>query len=127
LIGSSSGQPFGDRPPQIYETAFDPSEGDVYQGFLEMDGGRVQAALQLVRDGRTRVRGALQGVSDLIADGEGTLRGQNLSLLLTYGGSCPGRMELEGVWDTEAEVYRGLVEASDCTGRSSGTFRFSAT
>jgi hypothetical protein len=62
-----------------------------------------------------------------VADGEGVVRGQTLSLLLTYGGTCPGRMELEGLWDTGAGVFQGTVEASDCTGGSSGIFRFSTS
>jgi hypothetical protein len=127
VIGGGPGRPTRDRSPEAPGAEFDPAEGEVYQGYLEMDGGRVQAALQLVRDGRRRVRGAFQGVSGVVADGEGVLRGETLSLLLTYGGDCPGRMELEGVWDRGAKVYEGRVEASDCTGSSSGTFSFSAT
>jgi hypothetical protein len=106
---------------------FQPPEGVVYQGFLEMDGGRVPAALELVREGGRRVRGALQAGSGIRADGEGSLRGTTLSIDLTYGGDCPGRMSLEGEWNQEEETYEGVVEASDCTGRSSGTFRFSAS
>ncbi|MBT8396397.1 MAG: hypothetical protein KJN92_05500 [Gemmatimonadetes bacterium] len=118
MIGGGSKEPGG---PEAY-----PTEDPVYQGFLEMDGGRVEAALELIHEGRRRVRGALQGASGLMADGEGVLRGETLSLLLTYGGTCPGRMELEGVWDREARVFAGAVEASDCTGPGQGTFHFSA-
>ncbi len=127
LIGGRSGEAAGNRPSVDWETGLDPVEGEIYQGHLEMEGSRVQAALQLVRVGTRRVRGAFQGASGLVADGEGVLRGESLSLRLTYGGECPGRMDLEGVWDRSSKVYEGTVEASDCTGRSSGTFRFSAT
>lgn len=106
---------------------FKPPEGVVYQGFLEMEGGRVPAALELVREGRRGVRGALQAASGLRADGEGNLRGRTLSIDLTYGGDCPGRMSLEGDWDQEEQTYEGVVEASDCTGNSRGTFQFSAS
>ncbi len=116
-----------DRSPEAHRPELDPADGDVYQGYLQMDGGRVQAALQLVRDGRRRVLGAFQGVSGVVADGEGVLRGEALSLLLTYGGDCPGRIELEGVWDQDARVFEGTVQASDCTGSSFGTFSFAAT
>jgi hypothetical protein len=99
----------------------------VYQGHLDMEGSRIQAALELRREGGRTVRGALQGGSGLLADGVGTMRGGTLTLLLTYGGDCPGEMKLEGSWDQGEKVFFGQVDASDCTGRSSGTFRFSAT
>ena len=101
--------------------------GEVYQGFLEMDGGRVSAALEMVREGRRGVRGALQATSGLLADGEGEVRGGTLSLNLSYQGDCPGRMFLEGEWDQDAKTYEGTVEASDCTGNGRGTFSFSGS
>jgi hypothetical protein len=99
----------------------------VYQGFLEMDGGKVLAALEIIREGRQNVRGALQASSGLMAEGEGRLRGTTLSLDLVYGGDCPGRMSLEGEWDQDSQTYEGVVEASDCTGKGQGAFRFSAS
>jgi len=101
--------------------------GEVYQGFLEIDGGRVTAALELIRAGRSDVRGALQATSGLLADGEGKLRGRVLTLDLSYEGECPGRMSLEGEWDREERTYQGTVEASDCTGGGRGRFSFSGS
>ena len=102
-------------------------EGVVYQGFIEIDGGDLQAALEIIRRGGRAVRGALQASSGLMAEGEGQLRGQNLKLELTYGGDCPGRMSFDGEWDQESQSYEGEVEASDCTGSGKGRFRFSAS
>jgi hypothetical protein len=102
-------------------------QGVVYQGFIEIDGGSLPAALEIIREGRRGIRGALQATSGIMAEGEGRLRGQTLSLELVYGGNCPGRMSLEGEWDQDSRTYEGVVEASDCTGKGGGTFRFSAS
>ena len=103
------------------------TQGVVYQGFIEIDGGDLPAALEIIRHGGRAVRGALQASSGLMAEGEGQLRGQNLKLELTYGGDCPGRMSFDGEWDQESQSYEGEVEASDCTGSGKGRFRFSAS
>ena len=127
MIGGGQGSP-GPNPrseSQTEEPA--PLGGEVYQGHLDMDGGRIQAALEIRREGGRTVRCAFQGMSGLLAEGQGTLRGETLTLVLTYGGDCPGQRRLEGSWDQENKVYDGTVEASDCTGPSSGTFRFTAT
>jgi hypothetical protein len=99
----------------------------VYQGVLSIDGGDVPAALELIREGGRDVRGALQTSSGLMADGTGRIRGETLRLELTYGGDCPGRMLLEGEWDQSLGTFEGVLDASDCTGQSEGTFRFSAS
>lgn len=105
----------------------DPSLGKVYQGFLMIDGGEVPAALQLVRDGRRGLLGALQATSGIEAEGTGRLRGEAMELELSYGGACPGRLVLEGRWDRETENLSGTVRATDCTGSAEGTFRFSGS
>lgn len=97
--------------------------GTVYQGSLKLDGGELPAALEIIRNGG-RVRAALQTTSGLTADGEGRLRGNRLTLALSYGGSCPGSMSLEGVWEVDRRTYLGTVTAVDCTGTASGTFAF---
>ena len=102
-------------------------EGVVYQGFIEIDGGEFPAALEIIRAEGPSVRGALQTSSGLQAEGEGRIRGKTLTLDLTYGGDCPGRMALEGEWDEDTRTYEGIVEASDCTGSGRGGFRFSAS
>jgi hypothetical protein len=91
-----------------------------------MDGGELTAALQLIRDGRRDLRGILQAVSGLVAEGKGDLSGREFQLELVYGGQCPGRMLLVGEWDPDTDSVFGVVRASDCTGPAEGTFRFSA-
>jgi len=103
------------------------NEGVVYQGFIEIDGGELPAALEIIRAGGRNIRGALQTSSGLLAEGEGRVRGKTLTLDLTYGGDCPGRMALEGEWDQDSRTYEGIVEASDCTGNGRGGFRFLAS
>jgi len=99
-------------------------QGVVYQGFLILDGGEMPAGLEIIRNGG-QVRAALQTTSGLIADGLGRKRGNTLTLDLTYGGDCPGSISLEGEWDEDIQTYAGTAAASDCTGKASGTFRFS--
>ena len=127
MIGGGQGNPEPNPRSETQTEGPAPLGGEVYQGHLDMDGGRIQAALELRREAGRTVRCAFQGISGLLAEGQGTLRGEILTLVLTYGGDCPGQMTLEGSWDQENKVYDGTVEASDCTGRSSGTFSFSAT
>ena len=125
---TSSSAPSG-PPAQPGAVPGDPDlvRGVVYQGYIEVDQGKLPAALEIVREGRQAIRGALQTNSGLLAEGEGRLSGSTLRLELMYGGTCPGRMLLEGEWDQDALTYEGTVEASDCTGGGGGTFRFSAS
>jgi len=97
----------------------------VYHGSLELDGGRVQAGLEIGMRGGRDAWGALETITGLRADGAGRLRGNNLELSLAYGGDCPGTMVLDGEWNREAGSFIGSVEASDCTGTASGSFQFS--
>lgn len=104
-----------------------PGSGTVYQGFLVIDGGRVPAALEIIGERRRTIRGILQTSEGVRAQGEGRIRGETLSLELTYGGRCPGQIDLEGDWDRDSHLYEGELTASDCTGTARGTFRFSAS
>jgi hypothetical protein len=102
-------------------------QGVVYQGIIEIGGGNLPAALEIIQEGRRDVRGALQTASGLLAEGEGRLRGNRLELELVYGGDCPGQMSLDGEWDQESQTYRGTMQASDCTGKGEGTFLFTGS
>lgn len=96
----------------------------VYQGFIKLEGGRTNAALQVTESGRTSVDGVLQLSSDWVAEGEGTRRGPDLRLELRYGGDCPGTLTLSGRWDAALQTLTGEVHASDCTGTAQGVFSF---
>jgi hypothetical protein len=91
-----------------------------------MEGGEVPAALELIPMGRQDLRGVLQAVSGLVAEGTGRRAGRSFSLELVYGGECPGRMILDGEWAAENASLVGVVQANDCTGAAKGTFQFSA-
>ncbi len=121
VIGGGPKSPSGTGIPEPGR-----AEGVVYQGSLVLEGGEIPGALELIREGRRGIRGALQTSTGLVADGVGSLRGRALTLELAYGGDCPGRMRLEGEWDEGEGRYQGTVQASDCTGSAAGTFRFSA-
>jgi len=102
-----------------------PGPSGVFQGALIIGRSEMPAALELVRDGRRGLRGFLQAVSGLEAEGEGRLDGTKFQLELVYGGECPGKMALTGDWDPETDSLSGVVRATDCTGAGEGTFRFS--
>jgi len=119
FIGGSSPGP-GEAAP----SEGSPGRGAIYQGVLILDGGEMTAALELVPGGGRSVRAGPQTSSGLVADGEGRVSGGRLRLELFYGGDCPGHMVLEGTWDREAPRYEGRLDAEDCTGGSTGTFRF---
>jgi len=119
LFSSGSGGPEEEGPVA--------GSGTVYQGFLIIDGGNLPAALEIFREGRRTVRGILQTSEGVMAQGEGRIRGGTLTLELTYGGGCPGRLNLEGEWDQDELLYEGEVAVSDCTGTTGGTFQFAAS
>lgn len=121
LIGGGSSPSPGLKTPEPGGV-----QGVIYQGSMVLEGGEITGALEIIREGRRGIRGALQTSTGLVADGDGDLRGQTLSLELLYGGDCPGRMALEGNWDERNGRYEGAIQASDCTGKASGTFRFSS-
>ena len=102
------------------------TDGVLYQGAIMMDGGDIPAALEIVREGRRGLWGAMQTTSGIEAEGGGSLRGRSFHLELSYGGECPGRMVLDGEWDPDTSSIAGTIEASDCTGAANGTFRFSS-
>jgi hypothetical protein len=127
LIPLNACQLLGGSSPGVGEA--DPLEGlsrggVVYHGGLFIDGGELTAALELVPEGGRSVRAGLETSSGLVADGEGRVRGRNLRLELAYGGDCPGQMVLDGTWDRDNLRYEGRLDAEDCTGESTGTFRF---
>jgi len=137
IVGGAAPSPPATRPPAPNPPVPSPPapeaeepevrRGVVYQGIIEIGGGSLPAALEIVQEGRRDVRGALQTVSGLLAEGEGRLRGNRLELELVYGGDCPGQMSLDGEWDQESQIYRGTMQASDCTGNGEGTFLFTGS
>jgi hypothetical protein len=91
---------------------------------MEIEGGRVNGILTVTPLGGNELEGTFDSAPDLLATGEGRVRGQEFSLNLSYEGACPGRMELLGIWEPASGEISGSVRASDCTGVAQGTFLF---
>ncbi len=102
-----------------------PEGGATYQGYLDIDGqdlwttvrlapyqGQVAAEL-VIRDGPS-------------AAGMGELDGNHLHVGLDYAGDCAGRIVLRGEFQAGGSEISGVVQAADCTGRSSGRFRLTS-
>lgn len=120
LIGA--GGP-GPEPDPARETSV-PMPRGLFQGFIEVEGGRVDGGLTLTpRDG-SRLEGFFEAPPDLMATGSGRMDGDEITLQLRYEGACPGRMTLEGSWEAGVDRLSGVVRARDCTGQAQGTFLF---
>jgi hypothetical protein len=98
-------------------------QGD-FEGFLEIEGGRVNGILTLATSGGDGFRGSFRSPPDLVASGRGRMRGREFRLELSYEGACPGRMTLVGRLEAASGDLTGSVKASDCTGVADGTFLF---
>jgi hypothetical protein len=100
-----------------------PPQG-TYSGFMEIEGGRVNGTLTLIPSGGEEFDGFFESPPDLLARGQGRMRGLEFRLDLSYEGSCPGRMRLTGRVEAGSGDLTGAVRASDCTGAADGTFLF---
>ncbi len=121
LIGSGGGGDPG-REGEAEVVAGLP-QGD-FNGFLELEGGRVDGVLTLTPTGGSRLEGFFEAPPDLVAIGRGSLAGYELRLELSYEGPCPGTMDLRGRWEEAAGSLSGSIRARDCTGEARGTFLF---
>lgn len=120
LIGTGGSGLDPDATPE----ASVPMPQGLFNGFIEIEGGRVDGGLTLTPRGGSRLEGLFEAPSDLVARGSGRLDGEEIRLELSYEGTCPGRMTLTGLWAAGAERLSGVVKARDCTGQAEGTFLF---
>lgn len=111
----------GDYSPSGTEVSV--PQGD-FEGFLEIEGGRISGTLTLTPSGGRRFDGYFEAPPDLVALGPGRMRERELTLELSYEGACPGRLTLEGRWEAATGNLSGMAWASDCTGIAEGTFLF---
>jgi hypothetical protein len=95
-----------------------------YEGFMEIEGGRVNGTLTLTPSGGAGFDGSFESPPDLLASGQGRMRGEEFRLDLSYEGPCPGRMRMVGRVEAGSGDITGSVRASDCTGGADGTFLF---
>lgn len=121
LVGRSSPPPNPEPGPSIPPGARPQGRFD---GFLEIEGGRVNGILTLTARGETDLEAFFESPPDMVAMGRGRMRGEELRLEMSYEGSCPGRMTLLGRWEASNGNLTGSIRASDCTGEGNGTFLF---
>ncbi len=95
-----------------------------FDGFLEIEGGRINGVLTVTPAEGNQIEGFFESSPDLVAMGRGRIRGEELWMELSYEGACPGRMEMVGKWEPASREISGSVRASDCTGVAQGTFLF---
>jgi hypothetical protein len=95
-----------------------------FEGFLEIEGGRISGTLTVTPSGGRRFEGLFKAPPDLVALGEGRIREREMRLELSYEGACPGRLTLDGRWEAATGNLSGVATASDCTGDAKGTFLF---
>jgi len=95
-----------------------------FEGFIEIEGGRVNGTLTLTPTEGAEFECFFESPPDLVAIGRGRIRDREIRFELTYAGACPGRMTLDGRWETASGNLTGGVGASDCTGEARGTFLF---
>ena len=128
LLASGCQLVSGRTPNTGFDAAEDRSTASVpegsFEGFIEIEGGRVEGTLTLTPSGPLSFEGLFDSSPDLLARGPGRLRDQWVRLELVYSGSCPGQMKLDGRWEEAEGSLTGSVEASDCTGVAKGTFLF---
>jgi len=120
LIGRGSPGPEAPRASEVSV----PMPSGLFQGFMEMEGGRVEGSLTLTPRSGRELEGVFESPPSLVATGRGTVRGSDLSLELAYGGECPGRLRLRGSWEAVSGTISGRATARDCTGEAEGTFLF---
>jgi len=113
-----------DTPPAPSEVASIPLPEGPFDGFLEIEGGRINGVLTVTPSGGNQIEGFFESSPDLVAMGRGRIRGQELWMELSYEGACPGRMEMVGKWEPASREISGSLRASDCTGVAQGTFLF---
>jgi len=117
LVGSSGGSQAPSAPSG-------PLPQGKFQGFLEIEGGRINGDLTLTPRGGQDLEGFFEAGPDLVAAGQGSVSGSEFHLDLSYEGACPGKMTLVGRWEVGPGTLSGVVRADDCTGRAEGTFLF---
>ena len=120
LVGALGG--FGG--PDISSEPTGPLPQGAFQGFLEIEGGRINGELTLSPRGGTELEGFFEAVPDFKAMGQGSFSDEEFRFELKYEGACPGKMMLVGRWQAGPGTLSGSVRADDCTGKANGTFLF---
>ena len=121
VVGGSPRDPAPGGTPISESTA--PVEGEAlrtYGGNVTFDGNRISLLLELVGRGSDYSARLSIPSLDLDAGGAGTVEGDQLSVELSYAGSCPGTLRLTGRFQESMRRIEGRLTASDCTGKEAG-------
>ena len=96
-----------------------------YTGWMTVEGNDLQVALVLTQQGDTlSVRLSVPDLGS-VTQGSGTVDAEGFVLQVPYDLGCPGQATFRGQQDGESRALRGSVQAADCNGTMSGSFRLS--
>lgn len=96
-----------------------------WQGSVTIQDQRIPGSLSVEQDGFILQAGFAAPDFDLNATGEGELDDDgDVRLDLVYNLECPGTAVLEGTLSDDDTLFTGSIEATDCTGAITGSFRF---
>ena len=94
-----------------------------YRGYLWVEGDPLVASLALSGPA-SRLAARLHSEGGVSGTGSGRVSGGSVSLVIPYGTSCPGNLELVGTVSADGIRFLGEFMARDCTGASTGRFEF---
>ena len=121
MVRSAPGEPSpGGTAEGELPAAVQPDALRTYGGSVTFDGNRISLLLELVGTGSEYSARLSIPSLDLDAGGAGTSDGEQLLVELSYAGSCPGRLQLEGRFREGIRRIEGRLTASDCTGEEEG-------
>ena len=102
-----------------------PAIGGQYEGEVTVQGQGIPGSLALEQSGADLTATFAAPSFGLMAKGEGSVQSDGtISLELSYDLQCPGAAELSGSVSPDGRRLEGTIDASDCTGDVTGTFRF---
>lgn len=117
--GAPTASPDGTATVEPFEQA-NPEALRAYGGSVTFDGNRISLVLELVgADTEYSARLSIPSL-DLDAGGEGRVDGERLVVELSYAGTCPGQLRLNGRFQDGMRRIEGSLTASDCTGEEEG-------
>lgn len=121
MVRGVPGQPApGGTPEGEVAAALQPDALRTYGGSVTFDGNRISLLLELVGTGSEFSARLSIPSLDLDAGGSGTADDEQLVVELSYAGSCPGLLRLEGRFREGTRRIEGRLTASDCTGEEEG-------
>jgi len=95
-----------------------------YSGTINIMGETLFASMDVTQEGSAlELRLSLPDIA-LASTGEGTATREGFRAEVPYTLTCPGTAVFDGTLQEDGRTVSGSVEATDCDGTMSGTFRF---